>query len=218
MKRMLGLIALLVLALALPSGATAKKGHQSKTKNFKGSFYLVGADGAYTDKKFGKAHLQDHKKKDKLHVHVRRLAPNTTYVYGLFSVAKGEDVCKPGASGGTLEDAFELKAKKTNSAGNFNSKQRSKTFVADRTERYFVLVFTTKPDGSPDEAVACAALKGKKHKKHANKGQGQGRENRGKGHDEKQRGSKQRGSENRGSGNRGSDRGGAEKRGRGPKK
>jgi hypothetical protein len=209
MKRMLGLLALLVLALALPSGAAAKKGHQSKTKNFKGSFYLVGADGAYTDKKFGKAHLQDHKKKDKLHVHVRRLAPNTTYVYGLYSVLKGTPVCEPGASGGELDSAFQLKAKKTNSAGNFNSKQRSKTFEADRAKRYFVLVFTTKPDGSPDQAVACAALKAKKHKKHANKGKGKGRdkggqggENRGQGRDNRGNGQdkKERGSENRGKG------------------
>jgi len=171
MKRLLALVALLALALAVPAGALAGKSKnsgsksKSRTMTYKGSFRAVGADGAYSDRKFGKAHLQDHRKKDKLHVHLRRLAPNTNYVFALYSAPKGTPVCEQGASGGTQETAFAPKVKRTNSAGNLNSKQRSKTFTADPAKTYFVLVSTTASDGSPDQPVACAELKGKKGKK-----------------------------------------------------
>jgi len=161
MKRFLALFALLSLALALPAVAPAKKKHKAhhRTTVLKGSFRAVGADGAYTDKKFGKAQLVDNRKHDKLSVHLRKLAPRTTYTFALYSVAKGQPRCEEGASGGTQETAFPPKAKKTNKHGNLNAKQRSKTFKADRAKRYFVLVF----DGA--QPVACAKLDGKKAKK-----------------------------------------------------
>ena len=125
----------------------------------KGSFAAVGADGAYSDTKFGKAHLVDNRKRDKLSVHLRRLAPRTTYTFALYSIAKGEPRCEQGASGGTQETAFPPKSKQTNARGNLNAKQRSKTFKADAARRYFVLV----SDGA--QPVACAKLKGKKAKR-----------------------------------------------------
>jgi len=163
MKRFLALFALLSLALALPAVAPAKKKHKHsshhRTTVLKGSFRAVGADGAYTDRKFGKAQLVDNRKRDKLSVHLRRLAPRTTYTFALYSVAKGTPRCEEGASGGTQETAFPPKAKKTNKRGNLNANQRSKTFKADRAKRYFVLV----SDGT--QPVACAKLNGKKAKK-----------------------------------------------------
>jgi hypothetical protein len=163
MKRFLALFALLSLALALPAVAPAKKKHKHashhRTTVLKGSFVAVGADGAYTDKKFGKAQLVDNRKRDKLSVHLRRLAPRTTYTFALYSVAKGQPRCQEGASGGTQETAFPPKSKQTNKRGNLNAKQRSKTFKADAARRYFVLVF----DGA--QPVACAKLNGKKAKK-----------------------------------------------------
>jgi hypothetical protein len=163
MKRFLALFALLSLALALPAVAPAKKKHKhgshQRTTVLKGSFVAVGADGAYTDKKFGKAQLVDNRKRDKLSVHLRRLAPRTTYTFALYSVAKGQPRCQEGASGGTQETAFPPKSKQTNKRGNLNAKQRSKTFKADTARRYFVLVF----DGA--QPVACAKLNGKKAKK-----------------------------------------------------
>ena len=92
MKRILALLALLSLALALPAVAPAKKKHKHshhRATVLKGSFRAVGADGAYTDKKFGKAQLVDNRKRDKLSVHLRRLAPRTTYTFALYSVAEG---------------------------------------------------------------------------------------------------------------------------------
>ena len=161
MKRFLALFALLSLALALPAAAPAKKKHAShhRTTVLKGSFRAIGADGAYTHRKFGKAQLVDNRKRDKLSIHLRRLAPRRTYTFALYSVAKGQPRCQEGASGGTQETAFAPKSKRTNKRGNLNAKQRSKTFKADTAKRYFVLVF----DGA--DPVACAKLNGKKAKK-----------------------------------------------------
>jgi hypothetical protein len=162
MKRFLALLALLSLALAVPATSPAKKRHKHskhRTTVLKGSFEAVGADGAYTDKKFGKAHLVDNRKRDKLSVHVRRLAPRTTYTFALYSVPKGQPRCEQGASGGTQETAFPPKSKRTNARGHLNAKQRSKTFKVDRAKRYFVLV----SEGA--QPVACAKLKAKKKAK-----------------------------------------------------
>ena len=162
MKRLLALCALLALALALPAVAPAKKKGKHahhRTTVLKGSFRAIGSDGAYTDKKFGKAQLVDNRKRDKLSVHLRRLAPRTTYTFALYSVAKGQPRCEEGAAGGTQETAFAPKSKRTNARGNLNAKQRSKTFRADAARRYFVLV----ADGA--QPVACAKLRGKKAKR-----------------------------------------------------
>jgi hypothetical protein len=171
MKKLFAVLIVLSLALAVPGAATAKKRHHKpkhhKTTVFKGSFRAVGADGAYTDRKFGKAQLVDNRKRDKLSVHLRRLAPKTAYTFGLYSVPKGTPRCREDASGGTPETAFPPKTKRTNKRGNLNATQRSKSFKANRKKRYFVLV----SDG--DQVVACAKLdrKGhKRHKKHGHKG------------------------------------------------
>ncbi len=165
MKKLLAV--LLMLSFVAPATASAKKHHHHKTTVLKGTFKAVGADGAYSHRKFGKAQLVDNRKRDKLSVHLRKLAPKTEYTFGLYSVPKGTPRCREGASGGTQETAFPPKTKRTNKHGNLNAKQKSKTFKADRKKRYFVLV----SDG--DQVVACAKLdrKGhKKHKKHGHKG------------------------------------------------
>jgi hypothetical protein len=163
MKRIIAV--LLALAVVTPATAEAKKHHHGskhhKTTVLKGSFKAVGADGAYTHRKFGKAQLVDNKKRDKLSVHLRRLAPKTEYTFGLYSVPKGTPRCREGASGGTQETAFPPKTKRTNKHGNLNANQRSKTFKADREKRYFVLV--SQGDG---QVVACAKLDRKGHKGH----------------------------------------------------
>ncbi len=166
MKKISAVLLLLSLALALPSAATAKKhpAKHHKTTVLKGSFKAVGADGAYTFKKFGKAQLVDNRKRDKLSVHLRKLAPKTLYTFALYSVAKGTPRCREDATGGAQETAFPPKSKKTNKRGNLNAKQKSKTFKRDPKKRYFVLV------SDADQVVACAKLDRKGHRGHGKKG------------------------------------------------
>ena len=77
MKTTIALAALAAVAL-VPATAEAKRG-----KVLRGDFTLVGCDGDYVTGKFGKAHLVDGKRNDKLSVHVRRLAKRTTYTFKL---------------------------------------------------------------------------------------------------------------------------------------
>jgi hypothetical protein len=159
MKRLLPL--LIVPAVALAPGTALAHG-KSKTKVYKGTFTLVGADGDYVTGNFGKVQLVDNKRNDKLSVHVRRVAAKTTYTYKLVA-----GVCKEGAAGGAEVGGFKYKPLKTNRKGVGNSTARSKTFTAKRGVTYSVTV------SAGGEVVLCAQLrtkdwpkpKGKSHDK-----------------------------------------------------
>src|SRR5215217_2095657 len=147
MKRLLALLIVPGLALA-PGTALANGKH--KTKVYKGTFTLVGADGDYVTGNFGKVQLVDNKRNDKLSVHVRRVAAKTTYTYKL-----QEGVCKEGAAGGTDVAGFKSTPLKTNRKGVGNSTARSKTFTAERDVTYSVVV------SGGGEVVLCAQLRTK---------------------------------------------------------
>jgi hypothetical protein len=147
MKKLIPL--LLVPALALAPGTALGHG-KSKTKVYKGTFTLVGADGDYVTGSFGKVHLVDNKRNDKLSVHIRRVAAKTTYTYKL-----QEGVCKEGAAGGTDVAGFTYKPLKTNRKGVGNATARSKTFSAKRGVKYSVVV------SAGGEVVLCAQLRTK---------------------------------------------------------
>jgi len=147
MKRLLPL--LIVPAVALAPGTALAHG-KHKTKVYKGTFTLVGADGDYVTGNFGKVQLVDNKRNDKLSVHVRRVAAKTTYTYQLV-----EGVCKEGAAGGTEVGGFKYKPLKTNRKGVGNSTARSKTFTAKRGVTYSVTV------SAGGEVVLCAQLRTK---------------------------------------------------------
>jgi hypothetical protein len=147
MRRLLALLIVPGLALA-PGTALAHGKH--KTKVYKGTFTLVGADGDYVTGNFGKAHLVDNKRNDKLSVHIRRVAAKTTYTYKLV-----QGVCKEGAAGGTEVAGFKYKRLKTNRKGVGNSTARSKTFTAKRGVTYSVVVY------GGGEVVLCAQLRTK---------------------------------------------------------
>jgi hypothetical protein len=159
MRRLIPL--LIVPALALAPGTALGHG-KSKTTVYKGTFTLVGADGDYVTGNFGKAQLVDNKRNDKLSVHVRRVAANTTYMYRL---QKG--VCKAGAAGGTDVAGFTYKPLRTNRKGVGNSTARSRTFRAERGTKYSVVV------SSGGEVVLCAQLT-TKHWRKAGKPSGKG--------------------------------------------
>jgi len=151
------LIALLATGsvLVAPGAALAKPGSHGKTKVYKGTFEYVGADGDYVTGKFGKVQLVDGKRNDKLSVHVRRLAPKTTYVYRLQSAASA---CAADAPGGTDVAGWKYRTLRTSRSGVANATARSKSFTVDKTKRYFVGVFRAGPNGAPGELVLCAQL------------------------------------------------------------
>lgn len=150
------LIALLATGsvLVAPGAALAKPGSH-KAKVYKGSFEYVGADGDYVTGKFGKVQLVDGKRNDKLSVHVRRLAPKTTYVYRLQSAPSA---CAADAPAGVDVAGWKYRTLRTSRSGVANATARSKTFSVDRTKRYFVGVFRAGVNGAPGELVLCAQL------------------------------------------------------------
>ena len=182
MRRVVAVLALIALAL-MPAAAQAKP----RAKVYRGTFEAVGADGAYTDGKFGKAHLVDGKRNDKLSVHLRRLAPKTTYIFRLQAAPSGAPACEQGALGGTDVPGWRYRRDgrvRTNRKGNANSWARSKTFKAAKTTTYFVGVYTVGATGAADQLVLCAELKraGSKGKGKKDKDNGKDRD-RGHGKD-----------------------------------
>ncbi|MBE2314661.1 hypothetical protein DVA67_001645 [Solirubrobacter sp. CPCC 204708] len=150
MKTTIALLAAGSLLVA-PGAALAKP----KAKVYKGTFTYVGADGDYVTGNFGKVHLVDGKRNDKLSVHVRRLAPRTTYVYRLQSAPSA---CAADAPGGVDVSGWTYRKLKTSRSGTGNAAARSRTFTVDRTKRYFVGVFRAEADGSAGELILCARL------------------------------------------------------------
>ena len=134
-------------AVALVPATAEAKG---KDKVLRGDFTLVGGDGDYVTGKFGKAHLVDGKRKDKLSVHVRRLAKRTTYTFKL----------QTGSCGGAEVTGWTYRKLKTSRKGVGNAWARSKTFKVVKGTKYFVAVYA--PD---NQLVVCARLssKGKSH-------------------------------------------------------
>lgn len=146
MKRTIAIAALASVAL-IPAAAEA---HGGKSKVLRGSFTLVGSDGDYVTGKFGKVHLVDGKRNDKLSVHVRRLAKRTTYTFKL----------QTGSCGGAEVTGWKYRKLKTSRKGVGNSWARSKTFKIVKGTKYFVSVY-----GPDNQLVVCARLssKGKSH-------------------------------------------------------
>src|SRR3954471_2988072 len=143
-----------VLAIALvPATADA----HSRSKVYKGSFQLVGADGSYTRDSFGKAQLVDGKRNDQLSVHVRKLGSRATYTFRLQSAATA---CERGAAGGTDVPGWKYRrggVLVTNRHGVANSFARARGFKVDPSVEYYVGVFDTSK-----RLVACAQLTTKK--------------------------------------------------------
>src|SRR4051812_11794086 len=163
MKRLIAPLA--VAAIALTPGAA-----QAKAKVYKGTFQLVGVEADYTSGDFGKAQLVDGPRNDKLSVHVRRLAPNATYVFRLESAPRA---CEAGAPAGTPVPGWTYRhggVLKTNRKGSANSTGRSRTFTAAKGVEYFVGVYATTPTtGAVERLVLCAELRTKRAK-HESKG------------------------------------------------
>jgi hypothetical protein len=168
MKKLAALTAIAAVALT-PAAASAK----SRTKTYKGTFELVGADGSYTSDTFGKAQLVDGRRNDQLSVHVRKLGSRAKYVFRLQSAAAA---CEAGAPAGTDVPGWRYHRSGllvTSRSGVANSWARSREFAVKSDVEYYVGVFTRTASGKPDQLVACAQLTTKKKK--AAKGDGKSR-------------------------------------------
>ena len=116
----------------------------------------------------GKAQLVDGKRNNKISLHVRGLAPGTTYIWHIHQgscAATGAPLpgwtyrSQDGAGNGTLT---------TNQSGGANTKARSATFNADPAQAYSVNVHVAAAtNGLPaGTIVACGDLMGKPAKAH----------------------------------------------------
>jgi hypothetical protein len=185
MKRLIAPLALAAVALA-PGTALA---HHSRAKVYRGTFDFVGADGDYVTGKFGHAQLVDGPRNDKLSVHVRRLAPNTKYVFRLQQAPKA---CEAGLRGGTDVRGWHYRNRgvlKTNRKGVANGKARSHRFRAKRDVEYFVGVY-----GLDGKIVLCAELNKKGGGKAGGKSEDKGgKKDKGRGKDKDRGKSKDRG-------------------------
>jgi hypothetical protein len=155
MRKLVVIMGVAAVAL-LPATADA----HSKTKIYRGSFQLVGADGSYTNDSFGKAQLVDGKRNDQLSVHVRKLGARVKYTFKLQSAA---EACTAGAAGGTDVPGWKYHRGGvlfTNRHGVANGFARARGFKVDTSVEYFVGVFD-----SSNRLVACAQLTNKKKAK-----------------------------------------------------
>lgn len=164
MRKLTALLAMGALAF-VPAGALAAKPKPKKpsprAKVFRANFKAVGADGLYTSVRFGKAQLVDGRKHDKLTIHLRRLAPRTTYGFSVRKAPDGTRPCVPGASAGTPAGTWTSRRPlRTNAAGNANRKARSNDFKSEAGAKYFVAITS-----QAGVTVACGALKRKLHKR-----------------------------------------------------
>ena len=172
MKTTIALAALVAVAL-VPATAEAKR-----SKVLRGDFTLVGSDGDYMMGKFGKAHLVDGRRNDKLSVHVRRLAKRETYTFKL----------QTGSCGGAEVTGWRYRPLKTSRRGVGNSWARSRTFKAVKGTTYFVAVYD-----ADALMVVCARLSSRghshPHKRHGDDDKGRGRDHdRNRGRDDDDRG------------------------------
>jgi hypothetical protein len=154
----------LIAAISVAGVATASSGHSAKT--YKASLTAVNpaATTAGLPTVTGKAQLVDGKKNNKVSLHMRNLAANTTYLWHVHvgsCAATGAPV--PGWTYRT-HDAAGNGTLRSNDSGNANTGGKSATFNADPTKSYSVNVHVSTPtNGLPaGTIIACGDLKANK--------------------------------------------------------
>jgi hypothetical protein len=159
-------------AMGVAGVAVADAGHSAKSYKARLTAVNPAATTAGVANVSGKAQLVDGKKRNKANLHVRHLAPRTTYLWHVH-----EGACAaPGApiagwtyrtssgSNGTLT---------TNGSGNANTKAKSATFNADPAKSYSVNVHVASATNglAAGTIIACGDLtRGKAHGKRTHPG------------------------------------------------
>jgi len=156
-----------VAALGVAGVATADSGHSAKTYKAKLTAVNPAATTAGVPTVSGRAQLVDGRKRNKVSLHMRHLAPRTTYLWHVHEgscAATGAPV--PGWTYRTQAGANGTLTSRRSGAANTSGK--SATFQADPTKSYSVNVHVAAPtNGLPaGTIVACGDLtSGKKAKK-----------------------------------------------------
>jgi hypothetical protein len=162
-RRITAAAAASIVALGVAGAARADNAHSAKT--YKASLTAVNpaATTAGITTVAGKAQLVDGKKRNKVSLHMRGLAPNTVYLWHVHvgsCAATGAPV-----TGWTYRTQVGANGTLTsNKSGNANTKGKSATFNADPAKTYSVNVHVAAPtNGLPaGTIIACGDLKPRK--------------------------------------------------------
>ena len=162
-RRITAAVVSCVAIFAVASAATAQGGHSART--YKASLAAVNpaATTAGLGSVSGKAQLVDGKKKNKVSLHMRNLAPGTMYLWHVHEgscAATGAPV-----AGWTYRTQVGANGTLTaNASGNANTKGRSATFNVDPAKSYSVNVHvSTATNGlAAGTIIACGDLKASK--------------------------------------------------------
>jgi hypothetical protein len=153
-----------IAAIGIASVATAESGHSAKP--YKASLAAVNpaATTAGVATIVGKAQLVDGKKNNKVSLHMRNLAADTTY---LWHVHEGTCAATGAPLAGWTYRTQDIAGNGTltsNAAGNANTRGKSATFNADPAKSYSVNVHvSTLTNGLPaGTIIACGDLKASK--------------------------------------------------------
>ena len=156
-----------IAVIGLAGAASADAGHSAKTYKAKLAAVNPAATTAGVPSVSGKAQLVDGKKRNKVSLHIRHLAPRTTYLWHVH-----EGACAaPGApiAGWTYRTSSGANGTlTTNGSGNANTKGKSATFNADPTKSYSVNVHVASATNglAAGTIIACGDLaRGKAHGK-----------------------------------------------------
>jgi hypothetical protein len=163
-RRIVAVAVASIAAIAVAGVATAASGHSAKT--YKASLTAVNpaATTAGLATVTGKAQLVDGKKNNKASLHMRALAPNTTY---LWHVHVGSCAATGAPVAGWTYRTHDVAGNGTltsNESGNANTKATSTTFNADPTKSYSVNVHVAAPTNglAAGTIIACGDLKANK--------------------------------------------------------
>jgi hypothetical protein len=169
MTKLPALLAVAAIALVPASGAlgaNAKpkpKKPSPRAKVYKATLTAVGADAAYTGRRFGRAQLVDGKKNNKVTIHVRRLTPGATYLWHVHQAIGAGDPCLNPAIGGPPYagwDWTKVNPFTTNAAGNYDKTFKTKTFpisIAQGDTGFVYYVNVHLADGT---VIACGKFRG----------------------------------------------------------
>jgi hypothetical protein len=149
-----------IAAMGVAGVATAASGHSAKV--YRATLQAVdpAATTAGLATVTGRAQLVDGKRNNKVSLHMRNLAPGTTYLWHVHTgscAATGAPV-----PGWTYRTQAGVNGTVTsNEAGNANTKGKSRTFNAERGTNYSVNVHVSTPtNGLPaGTIIACGDLK-----------------------------------------------------------